>query len=141
MNKSEQRIMKEIEMAVSVYGHRIFRINIGKGFLYRKQPTHETLDFENKRSSWFKSGTKGYSDLSGVCYPSGKALFIECKTPKGKPSKEQCIFLLDMLARGANAGIAHSVEEALLICDMTDDYRQQMGEYIHGWLEKIRSRG
>lgn len=134
--------MKEIQITVSAHGHKIFRVNVGEGYLYRTQPTQATLDLENKRSRWFKSGPpQGYSDLSGVCYPSGKALFIECKTPEGKPTQPQCLFLLAMLAAGANAGIAHSVEEALLICDMTEAYRQKMGEYIHGWLEKLRSRG
>ena len=51
------------------------------------------------------------------------------------------VFLLAMLAAGANAGIARSTEEALAICEMTDDLRQKMGEYIHGWLVKLRQRG
>lgn len=142
MKKSEAQIMKEIEIAVSAHGHRVFRVNVGEGYLYRTQPTQATLDLENKRARWFKSGPpQGYSDLSGVCYPSGRALFIEVKTPTGKPTKEQCVFLLDMLARGANAGIAHSSEEALAICEMTDELRQKMGEYIHGWLVKLRQHG
>ncbi|MDY6148933.1 MAG: VRR-NUC domain-containing protein [Porphyromonas sp.] len=117
-------------------------MNVGEGYLYRAQPTAATVELENKRSRWFSSGVpKGYSDLSGVCYPSGRALFIECKTPKGEPTEAQCIFLLRMLAAGANAGIAHSVDEALLICEMTEFYRQEMGDYINGWLEKIRGRG
>lgn len=75
MNKSEAQIMKEIEVAVSAAGHKIFRVNVGEGFLYRTQPTQATLDLENKRSRWFKSGPpQGYSDLSGVAYPSGKAI-------------------------------------------------------------------
>lgn len=142
MNKSEAQIMKEIEIAVTAAGHKVFRINVGEGYLYREQPTQETLEFENKRARWFKSGPpQGYSDLSGVCYPSGRALFIEVKTPKGKPTLQQCVFLLAMLAAGANAGIARSSEEALAICEMTDDLRQKMGEYIHGWLVKLRQRG
>ena len=142
MKKSEAQITKEIEIAVSAHGHRVFRVNVGEGYLYSEQPTQETLEFENKRARWFKSGPpQGYSDLSGVCYPSGRALFIEVKTPTSKPTKEQCVFLLDMLARGANAGIARSSEEALAICEMTDDLRQKMGEYIHGWLVKLRQRG
>lgn len=134
--------MKEIEIAVTAAGHKVFRINVGEGYLYREQPTQETLEFENKRARWFKSGPpQGYSDLSGVCYPSGRAMFIEVKTPKGKPTLQQCVFLLAMLAAGANAGIARSTEEALAICEMTDDLRQNMGEYIHGWLVKLRQRG
>lgn len=141
MKKSEAQIMKEIEIAVSAHGHRVFRVNIGEGYLYREQPTQETLEFENKRARWFKSGPpQGYSDLSGVCYPSGRALFIEVKTPTGKPTLQQCVFLLRMLAAGANAGIARSSEEALAICEMTDELRIQMGSVISEQLERIRSR-
>lgn len=141
MNKSETRIMKEIEIAVTAAGHKVFRINVGEGYLYREQPTQETLEFENKRARWFKSGPpQGYSDLSGVCYPSGRALFIEVKTPTGKPTEQQCVFLLAMLAAGANAGIARSAEEALDICDMTDERRIQIGSVISEQLERIRSR-
>lgn len=133
--------MKEIEIAVTAAGHKVFRINVGEGYLYREQPTQETLEFENKRARWFKSGPpQGYSDLSGVCYPSGRALFIEVKTPKGKPTLQQCVFLLAMLAAGANAGIARSAEEALDICDMTDERRIQIGSVISEQLERIRSR-
>lgn len=133
--------MKEIEIAVTAAGHKVFRINVGEGYLYREQPTQETLEFENKRARWFKSGPpQGYSDLSGVCYPSGRALFIEVKTPKGKPTEQQCVFLLAMLAAGANAGIARSAEEALDICDMTDERRIQIGSVISEQLERIRSR-
>lgn len=141
MNKSESQIMKEIEIAVSAEGHKIFRVNVGEGFLYRQRPTPVTLEMENARSRWFSSGVpRGYSDLSGVAYPSGKAIFIECKTPKGEPSEEQCIFLLAMLAAGANAGIAHSAEEALEICTMTEKQHEAMGGYIREWLERIRER-
>ncbi len=141
MNKSESQIMKEIEVAVSAEGHKIFRVNVGEGFLYRQRPTPVTLEMENARSRWFSSGVpRGYSDLSGVAYPSGKAIFIEVKTPKGKPTAEQCVFLLAMLAAGANAGIAHSTEEALAICTMTEKQRDEMGGYIRGWLERVRKR-
>lgn len=139
MNKSESQIMKEIEIAVSAAGHKIFRVNVGEGYLFRQKPTAATLDLEAQRARWFKTGVPpGYSDLSGVAYPSGKAVFIECKTPTGRPTIQQCVFLLAMLGAGANAGIAHNVEEALAICEMTDDYRRYMGGYVNEWLAKLR---
>lgn len=55
MKKSEAQIMKEIEIAVSAHGHRVFRVNVGEGYLYREQPTQETLEFENKRARWLKA--------------------------------------------------------------------------------------
>lgn len=139
MNKSESQIMKEIEIAVSAAGHKIFRVNVGEGYLFRQKPTAATLDLEAQRARWFKTGVPpGYSDLSGVAYQSGKAVFIECKTPTGRPTIQQCVFLLAMLAAGANAGIAHNVDEALAICEMTEDYRRYMGGYINEWLAKLR---
>ena len=141
MNKSEAQIMKEIEVAVSAAGHKIFRVNVGEGYLYRTQPTQATRERKNKHSRWFKTRPpQGDSDLSDVANPSGKAIFIECKTATGKPTLQQCVFLLAMLAAGANAGIARSAEEALDICDMTDERRIQIGSVISEQLERIRSR-
>lgn len=139
MSKSESTIMKEIMLAVSLANHKIFRVNVGEGYLFRQKPTVKTLDLESQRARWFKTGVpQGYSDLAGVAYPSGKAVFIECKTPTGKPTIQQCAFLLAMLAAGANAGIAHNAEEALAICEMTENYRLYMGGYINDWLTKLR---
>lgn len=139
MSKSESQIMKEIMLAVSAANHKIFRVNVGEGYLFRQKPTAATLDLESQRARWFRTGVpQGYSDLSGTAYPSGKSVYIECKTPTGKPTIQQCVFLLAMLAAGANAGIAHNVDEALAICDMTEDYRQYMGGYINDWLAKLR---
>lgn len=135
---TEHELMNEIQVAVSAAGHKIFRVNVGEGWLYRQRPSAGTVEFENARARWFKTGVPaGYSDLSG-CTNTGKAVFIEVKTATGKPTEQQCCFLLAMLAAGANAGIAHSTAEALAICDMTDGHRVEMGNYIHEQLERIR---
>lgn len=42
----------------------------------------------------------------------GKAVFIEVKTPTGKPSEQQKKFLSAVRNAGAIAGICRSVEEA-----------------------------
>lgn len=131
---TEHDLMNSIMLAVSEAGHKIFRINVGEGFLSRH--------YAGDDARWFKTGVpKGYSDLSGCNGHTGTAVYIEVKTPKGKLTESQCLFLLSMLQCGANAGIAHSVDEALAICDMTDEMRQNVAEVLHGELEKIRRTG
>lgn len=125
MNLNEHDLMNNIMLTVSSAGHKIFRTNVGKVKL--------------SDGRWFDTGLpKGYSDLSGCRGDDGKAIYIEVKTQTGKPSEQQCYFLLAMLESGANAGIARSTNDALRICDMTEEYRQEMRRLINGELGKIR---
>lgn len=95
----EHRIQNEIRAAVSEFCI-IFRMNVGKGY---------TMD-----GRWFNSGVPaGFSDLFGVRKSDGRAVFIEVKTPKGRPTKEQKHFLEQMRAAGAIAGVCRSAEEAV----------------------------
>lgn len=55
---------------------------------------------------------EGYSDLSGVRVSDGRAVFIEVKTSKGKPTKKQKNFINKMRSYGAIAGVCRSVAEA-----------------------------
>lgn len=95
----EHRIQNEIRLALADYGV-IFRANVGTGC--------------TKDGRYFSTGLpKGFSDLFGVRCPDGKAVFIEVKTPKGRPSAEQKNFLEAMRKTGAIAGICRSVGEAI----------------------------
>ena len=95
----EHRIQNEIRLALSPYCV-IFRINVGKGY---------TPD-----SRYFDTGVpKGFSDLFGFRKSDGKAVFIEVKTPTGKPSQEQLKFLDTMRKSGAVAGICRSIGDAM----------------------------
>ena len=95
----EHRIQNEIRTAVSPYAV-IFRINVGKG---------RTVD-----GRYFETGVpKGFSDLFGVRKSDGRAVFIEVKTAKGKPSAEQKNFMKQMQKNGAIAGICRSPEDAV----------------------------
>ena len=53
------------------------------------------------------------ADLFGVRIADGKAVFIEVKTPKGRPTKQQKNFLSKMRAYGAISGVCRSAEEAI----------------------------
>lgn len=60
---------------------------------------------------------KGSSDLIGMLYPSGRLIALEVKTPKGRATPEQLLFLDLVRRRGGFATIVRSPEEALAAID------------------------
>lgn len=95
----EHRIQNEIRAALSPYA-AVFRVNVGTGL---------TVDGRH-----FSTGVPpGFSDLFGVRKSDGKAVFIEVKTAKGRPSKEQTNFINQMQSCGAVAGVCRSAEDAV----------------------------
>jgi hypothetical protein len=95
----EHRIQNEIRLALADTCV-MFRINVGKGY---------TPD-----GRYFDTGvSKGFSDLFGVRKADGKAVFIEVKTTKGRPTDQQKNFLDNMRKYGAIAGVCRSPEEAV----------------------------
>lgn len=95
----EHKIQNEIRLALSDKCV-IFRINVG---------VVKTPD-----GRYFDTGVpKGFSDLFGFRRSDGRAVFIEVKTAKGKPSAEQVKFLGAMRKNGAIAGVCRSAEDAL----------------------------
>ncbi|WP_180764367.1 VRR-NUC domain-containing protein [Falseniella ignava] len=101
MNK-ETALMNRLRVKASEYGV-CFRANVGK--------------VRMADGRFFDTGLpRGFSDLFGVRNEDGKAFFIEVKTEKGRPSKEQLNFIEQMNKRGALAGICRNekdVEELL----------------------------
>lgn len=94
----EHKIQNEIRTAISPYA-LIFRINVGAGFVDGR---------------YFSTGVPpGFSDLFGVRKSDGKAVFIEVKTAKGRPSKQQTNFIKQMQSCGAVAGICRNAEDAV----------------------------
>lgn len=95
----EHRIQNEIRLALSE-SCVIFRINVGK--------------VRTPDGRFITTGVpKGFSDLFGIRKSDGKAVFIEVKTRKGKPTQEQVHFLDTMQKNGAIAGICRSVQDAI----------------------------
>lgn len=95
----EHKIQNEIRLALADTC-MIFRVNVGTGC---------TQD-----GRYFNTGVpKGFSDLFGFRKSDGKAIFIEVKTLKGRPSAEQVKFLETMRKYGVIAGICRSAEEAI----------------------------
>lgn len=95
----EHKIQNEIRLALSD-SCIIFRMNVGTGY---------TAD-----GRYFNTGVpKGFPDLFGFRKSDGRAVFIEVKTAKGKPSAEQVKFLETMRKNGAISDICRSAEDAL----------------------------
>lgn len=55
----------------------------------------------------------GFSDLLGVRKSDGKAIFIEVKTKKGKPTPKQKNFIQQMQLNNAIADVCRSADEAI----------------------------
>lgn len=70
----EHAIQNKIRIAIAPYCD-IFRINVGAGF--------------TKDGRYFNTGVPpGFSDLFGVRKSDGRAVFIEVKTSKGRPTEK-----------------------------------------------------
>lgn len=54
----------------------------------------------------------GSADLIGILAPSGRFVALEIKTPTGKTTKEQELFLQLVRTRGGFAAVVRSVDEA-----------------------------
>lgn len=95
----EHRIQNEIRLALSDTCV-IFRVNVGA--------------FRTADGRFITSGVpKGFPDLFGFRKSDGRAVFIEVKTAKGRPTKEQLNFLYTMNKNGAIAGLCRSAEDAI----------------------------
>ena len=96
---TEHEIQNQIRIETAPYA-ALFRINVGSGY--------------TKGGRYFNTGVpSGFSDLFGVRKSDGRAVFIEVKTPKGRPSEKQINFINQMKKHGAIAGICRSAEEAI----------------------------
>lgn len=108
----EHKIQNDIRVAVA-NECILFRTNAGDFWqgdvVYSKEFRQKVLINLRK----IEGLPQGYSDLSGVRASDGKAVFIEVKTPKGKPSEEQKKFIRIMKSYGAIAGVCRSTEDAI----------------------------
>lgn len=97
----EHAIQNAVRIALSEYA-TVFRANVGSGVTYDGRH--------------FETGLpKGFSDLFGFRHSDGRIFFIEVKTPSGRLSSCQKIFLEQMRNYGAIAGVARSVDDAVRI--------------------------
>ena len=108
---------QEIQNAIREHVSRnrlgvLFRANVGEawtGSEVRHNPDGSITLINPRR---LRTGLPvGFSDLFGVTN-TGKAVFIEVKSKRGKPTPEQEHFLINMLERSAYAGVASNINDA-----------------------------
>lgn len=101
--KSEHDIQSLIRLELTKLGIPCFRINVGK--------------VKMKDGRWFSTGApKGFPDLFGY-RQDGQIFFIEVKDNKGRVRPEQENFMKVAKSKGALAGVARSVDDALEIIE------------------------
>lgn len=107
---SETKLMREIQIAVSELGHRVFRNNSGL--------------FTTDTGKRIRTGLGvGSSDLCGwMGDGTARFLAIEVKTSKGKPTDEQMAFIEAVKKAGGVAFIARSVDEAVRTLNVNYKY-------------------
>jgi hypothetical protein len=99
--KTEHDIQNEIRLALAEKGIMCFRANVGR--------------VKMKDNRWFDTGLpKGFCDLFGF-RNDGQIFFIEVKNGTGRTSERQEKFMELVKSKGALAGIARSVEDAMKI--------------------------
>lgn len=100
----ESALMQDIIKALYDKGYKVFRINTGSVI-------------DKKTGRRFSTGTPaGHPDLYGYL-PGGRIFYIECKVKPNKATEKQQAFIEDARKRGALAGIAYSVKDALRIVE------------------------
>ena len=115
MNEHDIQSQIRIDFSRQIPDGLLFRVNTGSGWTgSRIQKNRDgSITIFNPRP--FDTGVPvGFSDLLGVL-PGGKALFLEIKSLKGKPSPAQLNFLAQATKTGAFAGVARSFDDVLKI--------------------------
>ena len=102
MSQSESELMRDIQLAVTEAGHRVFRNNIGV--------------CQDTKGNYIRYGVcnPGGSDLIGWTR-TGRFLAIEVKSEKGRLTVVQENFLSSVAKAGGIAICARSVEDVLKI--------------------------
>ncbi|MFQ4152954.1 VRR-NUC domain-containing protein [Lactiplantibacillus plantarum] len=98
----EQLIQRGIIEVLTMAGHHVWRINVGK------------VKMEDGRM--FSAGPQaGFPDICGYRKQDGKMFFIEVKTMTGKRRPAQEYFAKEIACDPVIYGVARSAEEALMI--------------------------
>ena len=104
MASEEHSIQKEIQVALSRKGYKVFRANVG---------SVRTSD-----GRFFKTGLpSGFFDLFGFRPEDGKIFFIEVKNETGKARPDQIRFHEMLTKREIIHGIARSAGDAIKIVE------------------------
>ena len=116
----ESNLSREILLAASREGHRLFVNARGKGFVGGKviRNPNGSVTLWGAAQITFGLGPDGASDLCGWT-KDGKFAALEVKKPKrgARISEGQPEFIAAVLRAGGRAGIVRTVDEALAVLD------------------------
>lgn len=105
---SEAWIQHEILKAFGANQYlRLWRANVGVGWFANGEPAR----VNDPGAYPVKFGTPGQADLSGLFWPSGRRLEIECKTERGRLSEDQLSFQRMIETFGGLYVVARSVAD------------------------------
>lgn len=114
---AEKNIAREILIAASRAGHRLFINARGKGWVGGRQTVDAgVVTIVGGSRVTFGVGPDGASDLIGWTR-DGKFAAIEVKKPGEYPRQDQKDFIAAVARSGGVAGVARSAEDALRILD------------------------
>lgn len=112
---SEAALIREILLAASERGARLFRVNTGMGWTGTVRHVGSEVRITNPRP--IHAGlTEGGADIVGWS-PDGLFVAIECKVGKTITTSAQMKFLEAVKRARGRAGIARSVEDAVKIME------------------------
>lgn len=115
MNEHDIQNSIRIDFSKQIPEGILFRTNVGQSWTGSrvKHNADRSITIFDPRP--FTTGLpNGFSDLFGVL-PGGRALFLEIKSAKGKPSPAQTNFIAQVSSAGALAGVARSIEDVIRI--------------------------
>ncbi len=111
---TEQSLRKQVQLAASRAGARLFRVNTGQAWVGRLV-AHKGGHVALADARPIRMGlTTGGSDLIGWS-AHGRFVAIELKTGRLQATVEQAAFLAAVRAAGGLAGVARSPEDVLAI--------------------------
>ena len=103
---TEHNIQQQIRLHLSKLNYIVLRLNVGRFYTLDGRPINTGLPV-------------GCSDLLAIS-PTGQAVFIECKTDKGRPTEEQLNFISAMRKQGCIAGVCRSVDDVNRLLTIND---------------------
>lgn len=107
---TEQDVLRAIQLAATQRGHRLFRNNVGVGWVGQViRHTGDTILLRNPRP--LHAGLmEGSSDLIGLTN-TGRFLAVEVKSERGRLTDDQRAWIAVIRRFGGLAGEARSIED------------------------------
>lgn len=110
----ESDIQNAIMIALSSAGCTVWRQNVGTGWQGRMSRTKGGSVILDDPRPLHAGLCVGSSDIIGITQ-DGRFLAVEVKTPTGRVTEDQIRFIDAIRRKGGVAGVARSVEDALLL--------------------------